>query len=218
MKSLVDYINEASSDFQKKTLDTANLIKAFEQTFDKKSNPYKDNSISLNNKTDLKKFHKDLINTIGALYPKNGSELIRKFEIGTPELLKKFLYENVEKLAEYKLHYKVFKDFNETEAQKEFNAWKKSDDYVETISDDEAEKYQNRAIVIYDRYNPASHIVKPFDGKRGKSTDHLINMFRMEFMAETGTKYFNCYSILYTNYVKGGKDLEEYHDIIGEND
>jgi hypothetical protein len=64
MKSLVEYINEASSDFQKKTLDTANLIKAFEQTFDKKSNPYKDNSISLNNKTDLKKFHKDLINTI----------------------------------------------------------------------------------------------------------------------------------------------------------
>ena len=39
MKHLVDYINESSTDFQKKTLDTSKLIRIFEYCF--RVNKYK---------------------------------------------------------------------------------------------------------------------------------------------------------------------------------
>lgn len=216
MKSLVDYINEASTDFQKNTIDTSKIIRIFEYCY--RVNKYANNSISLNNKTDLNKFYKQLSQAAAAVYLSEATKILRKFEITGPESLKKFIYENVEKFKEYHLNELIFKDFNETEAEKEYKKWKDSDEYVEDMSDEEAKNYTGRSIVIYDRYNPATHIIKQFDGKRGKSTDHIINMFRMDFKAKTGTKYFNCYSILFDNYIKGGKDLEEYHDIIGEND
>ena len=55
-------------------------------------------------------------------------------------------------------------------------------------------------MVIYDRWNPEEHIVKPFRGKRGKSTDHEVNMIRMDFKHEFGVKYYDCYPILFKNY------------------
>lgn len=218
MKSIKQYITESSEDFQKRTLDTAKLITAFEKTLNKKSGAYKDNSISLNNKTELNRFYKDLINTLGNLYPNESTKIIRKFNISNLESFKKFLYENAAQMVKYNLRYLVFKDFNETEQDKEYKKWKNSDDFVESITDEEAKKYDGRVLVIYNRYNPSSHMMFPFDLKRTKCSNHQVNMYKVQFKYETGTNYLDCYPILYTNYIKKGKDLEEYHDVIGEND
>ena len=168
----------------------------------------------MRNKTELNKFYKQVANSAATIFLNEGTRLLRKFEITGPESLSKFMHDNAKKFEEYHLNIFVFKDFNDSEAEKEYKKWKSSDEYVDNMSDEDAEKYKGRMLVIYDRHNPASHIIKQFDGVRGKSTAHLVNMFRMDFKHETGTKYYDCYDILYDNYIKGGKDLEEYHDTI----
>lgn len=216
MKHLVNYLTESSSDFQKRTLDTSKLLRVFEYCF--KLHKYQNNSISLKNKTDLNKFYKQFTNAAAAIFFNEATRLLRKFEITSKESLSKFLHENAEKLEEYHVNILIFKDFNDTATEKEYKQWKSSDEYIDDMTDEEAEKYKGRMLVIYDRHNPASHIIKQFDGVRGKSTSHLVNMFRMDFKHKTGTKYYDCYDILYDNYIKGGKDLEEYHDTIGLDD
>ncbi len=96
--------------------------------------------------------------------------------------------------------------WNETEAEKKYKAWKESKNYIESIDDEAAEE---RDLVIYDRWNPETHITKQFYGKRGKKTDHQVNMCRMDFHYEYNVKYYDCYPILAKNYFGNIEKLKQ---------
>ena len=152
---------------------------------------------SLGNQTELRKVFKDFVNTLSfGDYTKNLS-VIKKYGIATENGFAKFILDNHDNFIENKFYIDWVKQWDESEIEKEYKKWKESNKYVASISDDEAEE---RDLVIYDRWDPETHIVKPFRGKRGKSTDHEVNMLRMDFKHEFGVKYYDCYPILFKNY------------------
>ena len=87
-----------------------------------------------------------------------------------------------------------------------------------TVSDDDAKP---RSLVVYDRRNPEDHKIYSFVGKRGKATDHQVNMLRVDFHYESGVKYYDCYTCLYdyySNNVKNKAKMENFNDVIGIDD
>lgn len=161
---------------------------------------------SLGNQTELRKVFKDFVNTLSfGDYTKNLS-VIKKYGIATEKGFAKFILDNHDNFIENKFYIDWVKQWDESEIEKEYKKWKESNKYVASISDDEAEE---RDLVIYDRWNPEDHIVKPFRGKRGKSTDHEVNMIRMDFKHEFGVKYYDCYPILFKNYEGHVEELKK---------
>lgn len=222
MKQIIEYIQEKMEDFKNKGLQTLYIIDSLNEVISRQK--IQPNSISLSNKTETKKFHTKLLDFIGDKYgDKVSLEIIRKYEIGTPESFAKFMYMNAEDLQARKVKIEIFKDFNESEAQKEYNRLKK-EGVIEEITDEEAEENNNdndlshRQLVVYARYNPSEHMTFKFPYKRGKASDNICNACKAEFKRQTGTKYFECYPILWSNYIKMDKDKEVEIDIIGLND
>lgn len=152
---------------------------------------------SLGNKTELRNVFKEFVNTLTfGDYTKNLST-IKKYGIATEQGFAKFILANHDEFVKNKFYIDWVKQWDESEIEKEYKKWKESNNYVASINDEDAEE---RDLVIYDRWNPEDHIVKPFRGKRGKSTDHEVNMLRMDFKHEFGVKYYDCYPILFKNY------------------
>lgn len=152
---------------------------------------------SLGNQTELRKIFKDFINTLTFGNYTSNLTAVKKYGIATESGFAKFILDNHDNFIENKFYIDWVKQWDESEIEKEYKKWKESNKYVASISDEDAEE---RDLVIYDRWNPEEHIVKPFRGKRGKSTDHEVNMIRMDFKHEFGVKYYDCYPILFKNY------------------
>lgn len=152
---------------------------------------------SLGNQTELRKIFKDFINTLTFGNYTSNLTAVKKYGIATESGFAKFILDNHDNFIENKFYIDWVKQWDESEIEKEYKKWKESNKYVASISDEDAEE---RDLVIYDRWNPEEHIVKPFRGKRGKSTDHEVNMLRMDFKHEFGVKYYDCYPILFKNY------------------
>lgn len=152
---------------------------------------------SLGNQTELRKIFKDFINTLTFGNYTSNLTAVKKYGIATESGFAKFILDNHDNFIENKFYIDWVKQWDESEIEKEYKKWKESSKYVASISDEDAEE---RDLVIYDRWNPEEHIVKPFRGKRGKSTDHEVNMIRMDFKHEFGVKYYDCYPILFKNY------------------
>lgn len=152
---------------------------------------------SLCNQTELRKIFKDFINTLTFGNYTSNLTAVKKYGIATESGFAKFILDNHDNFIENKFYIDWVKQWDESEIEKEYKKWKESNKYVASISDEDAEE---RDLVIYDRWNPEEHIVKPFRGKRGKSTDHEVNMIRMDFKHEFGVKYYDCYPILFKNY------------------
>lgn len=171
---------------------------------------------SLQNKTDLKMIFASFLKWTKDKFGGNTNEILRKVECDTAAGFVKYVYDNAEGIDSQNGMLDKFKDFQLSKTEVEYKKYKKEhEEEFEAVDDENAEE---RDLVIYDRYDPATHKIYGFHGKRGKATDHQVNMFRVDFHYETGTKYYNCYSCLYSYYIEHKKDLEHYVDYIGEND
>lgn len=215
MKDLIKFIKE-SLQINEETLDIWNKKdpKALDILYGIKSffNSLKGNIYSLDNKTEVK----NLYNTFKGSdkHPsrylnysyKMIVDYLNKYNLGTPEKFRGFILSNHDNFVKNKIYIDWVKQWNETEAEKEYKKAKEKGEIPDSIEDDDAE---DRDLVIYDRWNPEIHSVYSFTGKRGKSTDHQVNMIRMDFKYSEGVKYYDCYPILAKNYYGHVEDLKK---------
>ena len=209
MKKLIDFVNESLM-FEGKDIwslpieSKAEMVKILDKTFQELQD---DRIYSLDNKEDCKKIYakfKEKCARLGTT--KMIADKLAAIGIKDDKSFRRFILSNHDKFEKY--HFKIdwVMQWNETEAEKKYKEWKNSKDYVEAIDDDSADE---RDLVIYDRWDPETHDVYPFKGKRGKGTDHQVNMLRLEFHYDNDVKYYDCYPILSKNYYGHVEELKK---------
>lgn len=214
MKNLSSYLSE--SKLSTDIIPVANF-KHWLANFTKK---YSVNSVSLRNKTESKRFFQNFQNEcIEANGETTANEAFSKTRTTTLSGFIKYIYENVEDLKKSRVNIEIFKDFCLSKNEQEYKKLKdENPDMFNTVSDDDAKP---RSLVVYDRRNPEDHKIYSFVGKRGKATDHQVNMLRVDFHYESGVKYYDCYTCLYdyySNNVKNKAKMENFNDVIGIDD
>ncbi len=212
MKNLFEFIQESllineesesnTSLWTSKTREASDIRYKMKEFFKTSQDSLKPNNQgkkkSMENQTDLRTVYKGMIN-----YCKMGETeeqfraKLRKYGLSSEEGFKKFIMGCGHEFEENKwnMNWCLQYDLNAMEA--EYKRAKEAGEIPDSIDDEEAEE---RDLVIYDRWNPETHMIKPFKGKRGKSTDHEVNNIRMDFHYEYGVEYYDCYPILWKNY------------------
>lgn len=211
MKSLVESINdnlysvvleELQSVYDKKTRETIVIqdkIKSFCATM-------KNKKVSLDNKQELRKTFKEFISSFSFGNDAQNRTALKKYGLATEEGFRKFILGSHDKLTDAGCYVDWVKQWDETTIEKEYKKAKENGEIPITVEDDDAE---DRDLVIYDRWDPSTHAVYSFSGKRGKGTDHQVNMIRMDFKYEYGVKYYDCYPILAKNYYGHEDELKK---------
>lgn len=220
MKTLQCYIMEAikSNDLVKLTMSTKHIafINKLEKALNKISN---DKLYSLGNKQDVKKLFKLFIEKMGFHTEIEARKMLRDYGIYDEDTFAKWMILNASFLKDHKYKINFIKDFNETELDKKYNAWRHSPDYVEgkpfdKDNFDEDDEDDVRKMVVYDANDPANPdtlLEFPLKGKVGKDTQDQITNFKMDWRRKTGLEYYDARPILAQNYIKLGKDkLEKY--------
>lgn len=199
MKTILEYINE-SLETKSVWAKTRNSI----VLQDKLSNFFKSqkSKISLANKQELGKCFKAFVATLTFGSNMDNHKVLKEFGLATEQGFKNFIYSNHDEFEKNKWNIDWIKDFDLSEQEKQYQQYKKSDEYQEgkKLEDSDKEDIDDRELVIYDRYDPETALIYSFQGKRGKGTDHYVNMCRMDFKYEMGVKYYDCYSCLAKYY------------------
>lgn len=231
MRNLTDFIAEAL----KSSNGSTSLFKMTKENAQKALNlqdklrdfvKHSKSEYSLTSKTDLEKMFRDFIR-----YAHVDIATLKEFNITSGLDLANLLIENKEGLEKDGWVFTKIKSFNETELEKQYKKWKSSGDYVEgrkfdkeKVKDLEEDELK-RILVVYDVNDPENEdttIDYNFKGKRGKDTDHDVNMIKMDWKYKTHLKYFDARPILLSNYLKKTseelKKREITDDIIGKMD
>lgn len=208
MKSLINfikenlYINEENESFwssnSKEARDIRFKMKEFFQLSQDCLKPKNGKKRSVENKTDLRTIYTGMLEYCRSGWPvEKFRSILSKYGLSTEEGFKKFILGCGHEFEEnrWNMNWCLQYDLNAMEA--EYKRAKEAGEIPDSIDDEEAEE---RDLVIYDRWNPKIHMIKPFKGKRGKSTDHIVNNIRMDFHYEYDVDYYDCYPILYKNY------------------
>lgn len=140
-----------------------------------------------------------------------------KYNIGDDESWGKIMFESHDEMKKNHIPDDWIKQWDETAAEKAYKRAKKNGEIPDKIEDDD---YEPRDLVIYDRWNPETHTTYEFHGKRGKSTEHQVNMMRVEFHYDYDVKYYDCYPILAKNYYGNVDNLKNrvQVDFVDEDD
>ena len=213
MKKLVEFLNEAlmineenevkGTLWNIKTKEASDIrykMKEFFQTSQESLQPDKKTGKkkSMENITDVRTVYKGMISycNMGDGEEKFRAKL-RKYGLSSEEGFKNFIMGCGHEFEENKWNMKWCLQYDLTAMEAEYKRAKNAGEIPDNIDDDEAKE---RDLVIYDRWNPETHIIKPFKGKRNKSTEHEVNNIRMDFHYEYDVKYYDCYPILWKNY------------------
>jgi hypothetical protein len=141
---------------------------------------------------------------------------LKEFGLKNSKDIAKLLVDNVVKLKDAVWEFDSISTLDDTELEKEYKKWCKSDDYVkgkpfrskiEKI--DEPEEAEVRTIVIYDANfpgNPDTTLEYEFVGKRNDESKHRINMMKMDWRFATGLKYFDARVCFYTYYINKSEE------------
>lgn len=211
MKNLTEFINETLYDVAllediqsvwKKTKETVQI----QDTIKNFCVSMKGQKFSLDNKSELRKVFKIFISKFGFGTDTQNRTILSKYGLATENGFRKFILGNHDELEKNKCYIDWVKQWDETEIEKEYKKAKENGEIPDLVNDDDAE---DRDLVIYDRWDPHTHAVYSFVGKRGKSTDHQVNMIRMDFKYEYGVKYYDCYPILAKNYYGHEDELKK---------
>ena len=170
----------------------------------------KDKKISLDNQSELRTAFNKFMDK--STWPKSMVYKIYKtYGLATEQGFRGFFLSNHDKLEKQKVNLDWIKQFDLTEIEKQYKAYKESDKYVQGIKGEDvnSDDVDERDLVVYDRWNPDTFEVFPFKGKRGKGTDQQVNMFRMDFHYDYDVKYYDCYPILSKNYFGHEEELKK---------
>lgn len=229
MKSIANYINESllteSVHILKLRAATAQRGVKIEDAL-KAFCKYSKTRYSFNNKQDLDKFFKAFCE-----YSKISNTDLKAFGITDGASIARLLINKKEDLEKEGWKFDAIKSFDETEMQKEYKAWKASDDYAEGKKfnrddyKDADEETLVRTLVVYDVNdpgNPETTLQYDYEGKRNKDNEHQTNMRKMDWHYATNLKYYDARPILLSNYLKKSDEelakRDVMDDIIGKND
>ena len=233
MKSLVEFINESLISealtlylFKPKAA-TAQIAANFEDALRNFLESSK-KEYSFNNKADLESFFKDFRDYAKREVKDNDRKILGVTDAAS---LANLIITNVEKLKEAGWKINKIKSFNESEREKKYKAWKKSDKYVEgkkfnkKEAEEESEDELNRIMVVYyvnDPKDESTTLEYEFTGKVNKDNQEQISMIKMDWHYATGLGYYDARPILLSNYLKKtDAELEAksaVDDIIGKFD
>lgn len=162
--------------------------------------------VSLTNKSELGKFFKAFVATLTFGNTVKNLQVLKEYGMGSEQGFASVVLGNQKEFEEKKWDTSCIKNFDLSQIEKEYKKAKDNDEIPDSIDLDDADE---RDIVIYDRWDPEHCVCKPFKGKRGKQSDHQINMLRMDFHYEEGVKYYDCYPILVQNYVDHLEEIKK---------
>lgn len=197
MKSIIDFILE-SQEIKSVWAKTRNSI----LLQDKIKNFFKcqKDKVSLANKQELGKLFKSFASTLTFGSDIENRRILKEFGLSTEQGFKNFIYANQHEFEEKKWNTDWIKDFDLTEQEKAYKKAKENGEIPDGETFDDNDNIDDRELIIYDRYDPNIALVYSFKGKRGKDTNHYVNMCRVDFHYETDTKYYDCYSCLAKYY------------------
>lgn len=206
MKSFKDYVlesfvNEASTEIRSiwasksEAKEIQDKLKSFFTEYKGK--------VSLTNKTALGKFFKEFLETLTFGNNMQNLRVLKNYGMATEQGFAAVILGNQKEFEEKKWNTNCIKNFDLSEMEKEYKKWKDSDEYVQGVkveNTSDQEDIDDRILIVYDRWDPETAEEFDFKGKRSKSTEHFVNMCRVEFGKDTNTKYYDCYPILAKNY------------------
>lgn len=167
--------------------------------------------ISLENKQEYRKLFKEFVNSLSFGNYTQNLEVLKKYGISDEEKFANFILSNKKEFEDHKFPIDWIKQFNPTKMEQEYKKAKDNGEIPDSISDEEAEE---RDLVIYYRWDPSIHTVKPFKGKRTKATRHDINMLCMDAKHELNIdEYYDCYPILAKNFFGHEEELKKRAEI-----
>lgn len=201
MRSLTTYINETLETIineafilVKPTAKTATDAAKLEDGIRSFLNTTK-TRYSFNNKQDLQQFFKDFCDKT-----KINNAILKEFGMTDGHAIAQKIIDNKEKLEKEGWKLTAIKSFDESAREKEYKAWKNSDDYVQgkTFNKDDYkdadEQTLTRTLVVYDRDNPGNPdttLEYEFTGKRSKDNMHQVHMIRQDWCQYTKLNYYN---------------------------
>lgn len=218
MKNLLEFIKESLQinesatksiwDSDRDTSDLRFKIKEFFNTSQDCLKPNKQGKKrSMDNETDRTDVLRGLIKYCNGGYSEaKFRSILNQYGLATENGLRNFILSNGKKFEEQKWNMKWCLQYDLTALEAEYKRAKKAGEIPDAVSDEEAE---DRDLVIYDRWNPETHAVYSFIGKRGKATEHQVNMIRMDFRYDFDVKYYDCYPILAKNYYNKVDELKK---------
>ena len=166
--------------------------------------------VSLNDKNKLKTVFNKFISK--STWPENMvRKIYKQYGLAHVEGFRGFFLSNHDKLEKFKIYIDWITQFDLPEIEKQYQAYKKSNDYVQGRrgEDVDPEEVEERDLVVYDRWDPETFEVFPFKGKRSKNNEKQVNMFRMDFHYDYDVKYYDCYPILAKNYFGREEELKK---------
>lgn len=166
--------------------------------------------VSLNDKNKLKTVFNKFISK--STWPENMvRKIYKQYGLAHVEGFRGFFLSNHDKLEKFKIYIDWITQFDLPEIEKQYQAYKKSNDYVQGRrgEDVDPEEVEERDLVVYDRWDPETFEVFPFKGKRSKNNEKQVNMFRMDFHYDYDVKYYDCYPILAKNYFGCEEELKK---------
>lgn len=183
--------------------------------------------LSLSNKAHRKLLFDTVLEMMGLESSKEGRQLFREYDVWHAEDFANWLIFNSEYLESHSYNLRHIKDFDETEREREYKAWKSSDRYIpgKIYDKDDIEGYDRelntRKMLVYDVNDPGKKettLQFPLVGKVNKQNSTTITNFKMEWHKLTGLRYFDARPILEENYIKMGKDQLKKVDYLENND
>ena len=179
MKQLKDYIVESTQEV-KSLWASKREAKEIQDKLQHFFVEYRD-KVSLTNKSELGKFFKAFVEKLPYGNRMRNLTILKQYGMGTEQGFASVILGNKDEFDKRKWNTSCIKNFDLTAIEREHQKWKNSDDYVAGSKVEDAEEFD---------------IV----GKRGKSTEHHVNMCRVEFGKDNDVKYYDCYPILAKNY------------------
>lgn len=201
MKQLKDYIVESTQEV-KSLWASKREAKEIQDKLQHFFVEYRD-KVSLTNKSELGKFFKAFVEKLPYGNRMRNLTILKQYGMGTEQGFASVILGNKDEFDKRKWNTSCIKNFDLTAIEREHQKWKNSDDYVAGSKVEDADDkgdLDDRILIVYDRWNP--EVAEEFDivGKRGKSTEHHVNMCRVEFGKDNDVKYYDCYPILAKNY------------------
>jgi len=169
---------------------------------------------SFTNKQDLQALFKDYCSSSHL----DRSDL-REFGLTSGDAIATLINNKKEELEKEGWKFDCIKTFDESEREKEYKAWKNSDDYVEgkkldrNNAKEEPTDELTRTMVIYDVNFPGSPdrtLEYEFKGVRSANNMHQVHMLRMDWHHKTGGKYYDARECFLSYYLKkSDEELKE---------
>ena len=143
---------------------------------------------------------------------------LKQFYLDNQDKFRGFFLSNSDDLNEKGIYLDWIKQLNGSTLKKEYEKYCNSKEYIKPIHKKDIKdlsKVDPDYIIVYSRWNPEIYELFEFKAEsslKDQKTEHLINMFKMNFHFDCKVDYFECYPIQVKNYLNKQKEINDRSD------